>query len=61
MSEIKQLSNMSNFHPLEVVERSSETQFQVGENLYRLTKQELILIIFMHRWKTVKILMFINA
>ena len=24
---------MSNFHPLEVVDRGSETQFQVGENL----------------------------
>ena len=24
---------MSNFHPLEVVDRGSETQLQVGENL----------------------------
>ena len=27
------LTNMSNFHPLEVVGRSSETQLQVGQNL----------------------------
>ena len=26
------LSNLNNFHPLEVVDRVSETQFQVGEN-----------------------------
>ena len=26
------LSNMNNFHPLEVVGRVSETQLQVGEN-----------------------------
>ena len=26
------LSNMNNFHPLEVVNRVSETQVQVGEN-----------------------------
>ena len=26
-------SDMSNFHPLEVVGRGSETQLQVGENL----------------------------
>ena len=26
------LKNMSNFHPLEVVGRGSETQLQVGEN-----------------------------
>ena len=26
-------TNMSNFHPLEVVGRGSETQLQVGENL----------------------------
>ena len=26
-------TNMTNFHPLEVVDRGSETQFQVGENL----------------------------
>ena len=30
-SQIK--TNMSNFHPLEVVGRGSETQIQVGENL----------------------------
>ena len=26
-------ANISNFHPLEVVGRGSETQLQVGENL----------------------------
>ena len=26
------LSNLNNFHSLEVVDRVSETQFQVGEN-----------------------------
>ena len=26
------LSNLNNFHSLEVVDRASETQFQVGEN-----------------------------
>ena len=26
------LSNLNNFHPLEVVDRVSETQLQVGEN-----------------------------
>ena len=26
-------TNMTNFHPLEVVDRGSETQFQVDENL----------------------------
>ena len=29
--------NMSNFHPLEVVGRGSETQLQVGENLNKIT------------------------
>ena len=29
--------NMSNFHPLEVVGRGSETQLQVGENSYNLS------------------------
>ena len=28
---------MSNFHPLEVVGRGSETQLQLGENLNKLT------------------------
>ena len=28
---------MSNVHPLEVVGHDSETQLQVGENLYKLT------------------------
>ena len=28
----------SNFHPLEVVDRGSETQLQVGENLNPITK-----------------------
>ena len=31
---------MSNFHPLEVVGRGSETQLQVGENLNRFTRQD---------------------
>ena len=31
---------MSNFQAVEVVDRGSETQFQVGENLNNLTKQE---------------------
>ena len=31
-------TNMSNFHPLEVVDRGSETQLQVGEDLNKLTK-----------------------
>ena len=30
---------MTNFHPLEVVGRGSETQLQVGENLNKLTQQ----------------------
>ena len=29
-------TNMVNFHPLEIVCRGSETQFQVGENLFIL-------------------------
>ena len=31
---------MSNFQPLEVVGRGSETQLQVGENLSKLTWQD---------------------
>ena len=31
MSQIE--TNMSNFHPFEVVDRDSETQLHVGENL----------------------------
>ena len=31
------LNILSNFHLLEVVDRGSETQLQVGENLYKLT------------------------
>ena len=31
---------MSNFHPLEVVGRSSETQLQVGENSNELTYRD---------------------
>ena len=31
---------MINFHPLEVVDRGSETQLQVGENLNKLTEQD---------------------
>ena len=30
---------MSNFHPLEVVGRGSETQLPVGENVNKLTQQ----------------------
>ena len=30
-------TNMSHFHPIEVVGRGSETQLQVGENLNKLT------------------------
>ena len=30
-------TNMSNFQPLEVVGRGSETQLQVGENFNKLT------------------------
>ena len=30
------LDKMSNFQPLQVVDRSSETQLQVGENLKKL-------------------------
>ena len=32
-------TNMSNFHPLEVVCRGSETQLQVGENLNMITNR----------------------
>ena len=31
---------MSNFQPLEVVGRGSETQLQVAENLNKLTEQD---------------------
>ena len=31
---------MSNFQPLEIVGRGSETQLQVGENLNKLTQQK---------------------
>ena len=34
------ISNMSYFHPLEVVGRGSETQLRVGENLNRITQRE---------------------
>ena len=34
-SQIEQV--LSNFHPLEVVCRGSETQLQVGENLNKIT------------------------
>ena len=33
-------TNMSNFHPLEVVDHGSETQPKVGEKLYLLTYQD---------------------
>ena len=32
-------TDMSNFHPLEVVGRGSEKQLQVGENLYKKTQR----------------------
>ena len=35
---LKLNTNTSNFHPLEVVGRGSETQLQVGENLNYLTE-----------------------
>ena len=37
-SQIKK-NNMSNFYPLEVVGRGSETQLQVGQNLNYLMAQ----------------------
>ena len=30
--QILQMTNVSNFHPVEVVGRGSETEYQVGEN-----------------------------
>ena len=36
-SGLKGLNNMSNFHPLEVVGRGSETQLQVGENSHYIS------------------------
>ena len=33
---------MSNFHPLEVVGRGSETQLQVGENVIKLPTRDII-------------------
>ena len=33
---------MSNFHPLEVVGRASETQLQVGENLNYLIQRFMV-------------------
>ena len=37
------LNNTSNFHPLEVVDRGSETQLQVGENLNTTTRVNNVL------------------
>ena len=37
---------MSNFQPLEVVGRGSETQLQVAENLNKLTQQNQSQVIF---------------
>ena len=31
---------MSNFRPLEVMDRGSDTQLQVGENLQEITQRE---------------------
>ena len=33
---------MSNFYPFEIVNRGSETQLRVGENLNKLTLQEKV-------------------
>ena len=33
------IKHLSNFHPLEVVGRGSETQLQVGENWNKTTQQ----------------------
>ena len=33
----RKLTDMANFHPLEVVGRGSETQLQVGGNLNKIT------------------------
>ena len=45
-------TNMSNFHPLEVVYRGSETQLQVDENLNMITdrvdKQMGQILIILH-------------
>ena len=35
---VSDLTNVSRFHPLEVVSCSSETQLQVGENLNYITQ-----------------------
>ena len=35
--KLNMLTNMSNFHPLEVMGRGSETQLQVGENVNEIT------------------------
>ena len=40
MFGLKLNTYMSNFQPLEVVDRGSETQLQVGENLNKLTQRE---------------------
>ena len=37
MKSVNNLTNTSNFHPLEVVGRGSETQLQVGEKLNKIT------------------------
>ena len=37
------LNNTSNFHPLEVVDRGSETQLQVGDNLNTTTRVNNVL------------------
>ena len=36
---VPNLTNMCNFHPLEVVGRGSDTQLQVGENLNKVTQR----------------------
>ena len=35
--EVSFLSNLYNFYPVEVVDRGSEPQLQVGENLSKMT------------------------
>ena len=41
------LTNISNFHPLEVVGRISETQLQVGENFNKIALNRQLFLFFM--------------
>ena len=40
------LTNISNFHPLEVVGRISETQRQVGENFNKIALNRQVFLFF---------------